>query len=186
MNWDRYAAWREAYKPKKRILNRLWTATVSTEQKMIWSAKKRAKNKNLEFTITVEDIKIPNLCPLLNISLHKNNKTAYNSPSLDRKDSTKGYTKDNIWVISHKANSVKNNLTIDELELLVKNLREAAVDQHCSNRRQEGTDDGVGEPTSHSRCNSDSQANYVEAYLDASASRFGEYPSIEELGPRYS
>ena len=38
-------------------------------------------------------------------------------------DSTKGYIKGNVWVISKRANALKNNATIEELELLVKNLR---------------------------------------------------------------
>lgn len=54
------------------------------------------------------------------------------------------------------------------------------------NRRSEGTDGGVGEPTGHSRCDPYSSASFVEAYLDTSASHFGEYPSLEELGPRYT
>jgi hypothetical protein len=49
-----------------------------------------------------------------------------NSPSLDRKNSLLGYTKENTWVISYKANAAKSNCTLNELELLVKNLRNAA------------------------------------------------------------
>jgi hypothetical protein len=46
-----------------------------------------------------------------------------NSPSLDRIDSSKGYTPDNIWVISNKANSIKSNATVEELETIAANLR---------------------------------------------------------------
>jgi hypothetical protein len=41
------------------------------------------------------------------------------SPSIDRVDSSKGYTKDNIQVISHRANNLKNNATLEELRKLV-------------------------------------------------------------------
>ena len=34
-----------------------------------------------------------------------------------------GYVKGNIWVISDKANRIKNNTTLKELELLVENLK---------------------------------------------------------------
>ena len=34
-----------------------------------------------------------------------------------------GYTKENIWVISSRANLLKNDASIQELELLVKNLK---------------------------------------------------------------
>jgi len=139
-NWDKYAAWRESYKLKKRVLNQRWNANVSLEQKMIWSAKRRARNKGLEFSITAKDISIPEFCPLLNIPLYKSKtgKPTNNSPTLDRKDNTLGYTKDNVWVISHKANSVKNSLAISELELLISSLREATSEQRHSSRRQEG------------------------------------------------
>lgn len=33
-----------------------------------------------------------------------------NSPSVDRLDASKGYTRDNIWWISHKANRDKANM----------------------------------------------------------------------------
>lgn len=156
VNWDKYAAWRETYKHKKRELNRRWNAAVSIEQKMIWSARRRAKNKNLEFSITAEDIVIPQTCPLLNIPLFKSAKTSANSPTLDRKDSSLGYIKNNIWVISHKANSAKNNLSITDLELLVKNLREVIGEQRCSNRRQEGGSSCVGEPGRNPGCYTES------------------------------
>ncbi len=47
------------------------------------------------------------------------------SPSLDRIDSTKGYTKGNIWVISNRANTLKNDATLSELKLLVERLENA-------------------------------------------------------------
>ncbi len=93
---------------------------------MFWSAKYRANKKGIEFNLTVEDIYIPELCPLLNIPLYANRhggKLTQHSPTLDRKNCELGYTKDNVWVISHKANRAKNNLSLDELELLVKNLK---------------------------------------------------------------
>ena len=35
-----------------------------------------------------------------------------------------GYIKGNVWVISNKANRIKNNATLEELRLLVKNLED--------------------------------------------------------------
>ena len=81
----------------------------------LWSrAKYRAKQKGREFTITKEDIVIPDICPLLG--------TPIQSPSLDRIDSSKGYIKGNVWVISNRANTLKNDATLTELKTLVENL----------------------------------------------------------------
>jgi hypothetical protein len=81
----------------------------------MWSrAKYRAKQKGLEFNITKEDIVIPDTCPLLGIPMQ--------SASLDRIDPSKGYIKGNVWVISNRANTLKNDATLSELKTLVENL----------------------------------------------------------------
>ena len=42
---------------------------------------------------------------------------------IDRIDSSKGYVKGNVRVISKRANTLKNNATIEELELVLKDLK---------------------------------------------------------------
>ena len=84
------------------------------------SAQERAIKKGLEFSIRVEDIEIPKTCPLLNIILIEGDREC--TPSLDRIDSKKGYTPDNVWVISHRANQIKNDATLEELKLITENL----------------------------------------------------------------
>ena len=87
------------------------------------SAYNRAKIKGIEFNIEESDIIIPERCPLLNIPLEFGTKADYNaSPSLDRIDNTKGYIKGNIWVISKKANTMKNSATLKELYTFCKNI----------------------------------------------------------------
>lgn len=92
----------------------------------LWvKAKQRAKKKGLAFTIVVDDIRIPEMCPLLGIRLSRGKgHLSPNSPTLDRRNSTLGYVENNVWVISHRANTMKSNATLEELELLVKNLRQ--------------------------------------------------------------
>lgn len=91
---------------------------------MLIHARKRAKEKKLDFNIELSDITLPEICPLLNIPIFVSDlKLGPNSPSLDRIDSTKGYIKGNVMVISYKANTAKGNLSIAELELLVSNLK---------------------------------------------------------------
>jgi hypothetical protein len=92
--------------------------------KMFNSAKRRAKEHGMEFNITKEDIIIPEKCPLLDIPLFSSiKKCSNNSPSLDRIDSSKGYLKENIHVISFKANTIKSNASIEEIELLLNRLK---------------------------------------------------------------
>ena len=91
--------------------------------KMFLNARARSKHKNMEFTITKEDIIIPEVCPLLGIEIKTGAKDRNHSPSIDRKDSKKGYTPNNIWVVSSRANTLKNDASLQELELLLENLK---------------------------------------------------------------
>jgi len=79
-------------------------------------AKSRAKKYNLEFDITLDDIVLPKICPILGIPLFVCQIMSDNSPSLDRINPTGGYTKENIQVISSKANTIKSNATLEEIE----------------------------------------------------------------------
>ena len=86
--------------------------TQNCEVLMYRRAKNRAKEKGIEFSITPEDIHIPKECPILKIPLYRTTGRSGafdNSPSLDRKDSSKGYTKENIWVVSQLANAMKSS-----------------------------------------------------------------------------
>ena len=93
----------------KRIVYYMTYRNSHKEYEMWRHAKKRAKLDNREFTITIEDIVIPEFCPVLSIPLNReSNGKSDNSPSLDRIDNTKGYIKGNICVISWRANNIKN------------------------------------------------------------------------------
>ena len=86
---------------------------------LIESSKARAKKKNLEHTLTTKDIKIPDTCPVLGIPIVVGSgRPHYNSPSLDRIDSKKGYIKENIIVVSWRANDLKRDATIEEMKKL--------------------------------------------------------------------
>lgn len=89
----------------------------------LWSsAKFRSKRDGIEFSINRSDISIPDKCPIYGIPLIASigHGPTLNSPTLDRVDPTKGYVKDNVRVISHKANAKKQNNTIEDLELLLR------------------------------------------------------------------
>ena len=78
--------------------------------------KERSVQKGLDFNLTVEDIKVPEKCPVFGFDLQRNHKIPmFNSPSVDRIDPEKGYTKENIQVISQLANAMKQNATPEQL-----------------------------------------------------------------------
>lgn len=86
--------------------------------KMHQRAKVRCKISGRDFNISVDDITIPDVCPILGIPININSgkSGAYkNSPSLDRIDNSKGYTPDNIQVISQQANAMKGSASKEEL-----------------------------------------------------------------------
>ncbi len=94
-----------------------------TPEYIMWQmAKHRAREKGLPFNIDVTDVVIPTLCPMLRIPLFQSGRVLQdNSPTLDRRDGSRGYVKENVRVISYKANRSKNNLTFDEMKLMVAN-----------------------------------------------------------------
>lgn len=94
------------------------------EKWMIISAKNRAKEKGWDFNLEESDIIIPKYCPILEIELLPGGvgKQTFNSPSLDRIDSTKGYIKGNVRVISLRANMMKTDANLQEIEMFKKNI----------------------------------------------------------------
>lgn len=95
---------------------------------MWMNAKRRATKMGWEFNLRLEDIVIPAHCPLLGIPLEKSDRTYWHpaSPSLDRIDPNRGYTKDNVQIVSWRANKIKSDATLEELESIVASMRKLA------------------------------------------------------------
>lgn len=111
---------------KQTDLLRLQNNEDAYKKYIIRSAKRRALSQGIPFDIDYTDISIPEYCPLLGIKLNKHigeGKLYNDSPSLDKIIPKLGYVKGNVWIISNKANRIKSDATIEELELLVKNLK---------------------------------------------------------------
>lgn len=89
-------------------------ANRTIQRRLYDSAKSRATQKQREFNIELEDIVIPTLCPVF--------LTPIDAPSIDRIDSSKGYIKGNIRVISRRANILKNNASVCEMQLVLADL----------------------------------------------------------------
>ncbi len=91
---------------------------------LIKSAKERAKKYGYSFNLTREDVHIPEYCPLLGLKLESQigkGKSTDCSPTLDKIIPEKGYVKGNVWVVSMKANRMKNDSSLEEMKLLVEN-----------------------------------------------------------------
>ena len=94
--------------------------------KLLKGVKQRARLHNLPCDITIDDIIIPDECPLLGTKLvHHDKPGCYpDSPSVDRKVPKLGYVRGNVWVISGLANRIKTNATPEQIMLLATNLKE--------------------------------------------------------------
>lgn len=84
-------------------------------------AERRAERKGLPFDLTFDDIKVPDVCPVLGIPLRFGEAAgpSDNSPSLDRIIPSKGYVRGNVIVVSMKANRIKNDASIVEIEAVL-------------------------------------------------------------------
>lgn len=109
--------WRLSHLSEKRALNRRWKRN-NIGKVLFMSARNRARKSGWAFNLKMSDIVVPERCPILGIKLVAHcgtrNKKYPNSPSLDRIDSSKGYVRGNIAVVSWRANEVKKNGTAAE------------------------------------------------------------------------
>lgn len=93
------------------------------EKFLLNHAKSRARKLKIEFNLELNDIIIPEICPILEIPLKRSDiNSTNNSPSLDRINNSKGYIKGNIRIISLLANRMKNNASMEQLKIFAKNI----------------------------------------------------------------
>lgn len=86
----------------------------------------RARKAGEEFSITKEELEVPNICPIFGIPLFFTpGKRTPNSYSLDRVDNSKGYVKGNVRVISFQANMMKGDMTIEQVENLLRYMKDS-------------------------------------------------------------
>jgi len=105
---------------------RRWRA--ANPGRYLWlQARYRARKRNVFFDIEPTDVVVPDFCPVLGIRMvmgnGKKGGPTPNSPTLDRINPDVGYVPENIWVISWRANLLKGDATIEELEALLDVLR---------------------------------------------------------------
>lgn len=112
-------------------------------REMLRGARNRARRKNIEFSLVLEDIltlaEQPR-CPITHRLLNWKNTVDKDSrgshspdtPALDRIDSQRGYTPDNVWIISHRMNTIKNNATPRELALISRAVNDEMMRRVCN------------------------------------------------------
>lgn len=82
------------------------------------------KHKGLSFSLDTKApcCALPDVCPVLGIRLDYGPKgrggTTHMSPSIDRIRPSRGYVPGNVRVISHRANMLRSNATVEELRLV--------------------------------------------------------------------
>jgi hypothetical protein len=86
-------------------------------------ARGRARKRGFDWNITLDDVTIPDTCPILGIPLFfspHDGRACDNTPSFDRVDNSKGYVVGNVRVISLLANKIKTDLSLEMIENLYK------------------------------------------------------------------
>lgn len=93
---------------------------------MLSRVKHRAKKRGIPFNLSLDDLKIPEVCPVFGIPLEFGAKIkgtflpSPNSPSVDKFIPALGYIPSNIQVISHRANVLKRDGTLEEFKCLIR------------------------------------------------------------------
>ena len=138
--FSKQAHGKDGIRPYCKSCAKVYNENVCPFKKWFASKKGRAKFAGIEFTIEPEDIpgvkikrfkgehqrwpemweaiEYPKVCPVQGIKLGWKAKGIGgqdNSPSLDRIDSTKGYVKGNVMMMSDLANKMKSNATPEQL-----------------------------------------------------------------------
>jgi hypothetical protein len=164
----------------KRNLNRKNPLSIRLQH-----AKRRAKLKNIPFNITISDLKIPEKCPILGMTLVVNESYAKeNSISLDRIVPELGYVKGNVAVISYKANTIKNNATIEELEKVLSWMKsKMSLNNTISLVLGDWSSDGHGKTDTITLKSNLSRTEVVAAY-EAGTKTLG-FDFIEKVADEY-
>jgi len=118
------------YKPKYDEANKERIQLAAKERRkrkirqlLVNGARARARLHGLPFDITQEDVVIPSRCPILGIEIKiSEGGIGPGSPSLDKLIPELGYVRGNVFVISHRANTLKSNATLGELRAFAKGI----------------------------------------------------------------
>lgn len=131
---DTRRKYRIKYRKELSILNLGYTKkyrrTIEGKKRwLIGSVKARAKRENILFNLTIDSVDWPEFCPVLGIKLDYSAtmKTRQYSPSIDRIKPELGYVINNVKVISYRANMLKSSASLEEVEKILKYVRENSL-----------------------------------------------------------
>lgn len=103
-------------------------------RKLVHDSRSRAKKAGIDHNLDLNYLLeiLPECCPYLGAQFHweanfncGHRKPHPFSPSIDRIDSSKGYVKGNVAIVSHRANAIKNDAS--EVELIAMGRRIAQL-----------------------------------------------------------
>jgi hypothetical protein len=97
---------------------------------LVRAAKHRAKIKKVPFDITWTDLVLTDICPVLGIPIFSDTLDNPNAPSIDRMVPELGYIKGNVSIISRRANVLKGDATILELEKILSYMKNGNTGEH--------------------------------------------------------
>lgn len=109
---------------KKEIANknRDWYR-LDIRKRLLWRAKERSNKEGILCNLDLEDIIIPEVCPLLKVPFIYGGKyDKWFTYSIDRVDNSKGYIKGNIQVITYLANTMKSHASKQQLITFATNI----------------------------------------------------------------
>ena len=94
---------------------------MNARYKVLSMAKQRAKAANVPFDLGIDDIVIPERCPVSGVVLSRGvGKLHDSSPTMDRIVPKLGYVRGNIVFVSMRINRLKSDATLDEIRAMAK------------------------------------------------------------------
>ena len=110
---------RPEQKKKASEQHKRWRVT-NYRKNWLKRTEQRCRKYGWPFNLTLDDLEIPDVCPALGIPIIRNDPAKWQSPSIDRIDPALGYVKGNVAIISFRANQVKSNSSVEEMENVLK------------------------------------------------------------------
>lgn len=120
-NKDKIKKRQDTYRKTEEFKRSLELAFVNA---LVATNRYKATKQGILFDLNPGQIIIPVRCPYLGVVLTTIRGKGFQptNASIDRIDPTKGYTHDNIQIISRKANMMKQNASMHELRTFARNI----------------------------------------------------------------